>query len=187
MLSDTDVVIAVKKGNPKNIQSLADLAQPGLRLGLANYEQSSLGFISKRILDHAGLFKSVEANAKSEVPVGDLLANQLAIGSLDAIICYTTNALPHKDTLDTIPIDDIGARAVQPFAVAQNSPNHQLSRRLLAYLQDHKEQFLAVGFRWRIDQTPMDSTQLPQFGTLLPPTKEIAPGGKETKTVDNPQ
>jgi molybdenum ABC transporter molybdate-binding protein len=186
MLSDTDVVIAVKKGNPLNIHSLADLAQPGLRLGLANYEQSSLGFISKRILEHAGLYRSVSANARSQVPVGDLLANQLAIGSLDAIICYTTNALPHMDKLDTIPINDIGARAVQPFSVAKNSPNRQLVRRLLAYLQDHKEQFLATGFRWRIDQTPMNSSQLPQFGALLPPTDEITPNGQVVRTAVPP-
>jgi molybdate transport system substrate-binding protein len=186
MLTDTEVVIAVKKGNPKNIHTLADLAQPGLKLGLANYEQSSLGFISKRILDHAGLYKSVSANACSQVPVGDLLANQLAIGSLDAIICYSTNALPHADKLETIAIGDIGARAVQPFSVAKNSLNRQLVRRLLAYMQDHKDQFLAIGFRWRVDQTPMSSSQLPQFGALLPPTAEITPDGKETKTVDNP-
>jgi len=184
MLSDTDVVIAVKKGNPKNVQSLADLARPGLKVGLANYEQSSLGFISKRILEHAGLFKSVDANASSEVPVGDLLANQLAVGSLDAIMCYTINVRPHAAQLDTIAINDIGARAVQPFAVAKNSPNRQLARRLLVYLQEHKEQFLEAGFRWRVDQTPMKSTDLPQFGALLPPTAEIPP--KDLKTVDNP-
>ena len=186
ILSDTDVVIAVKKGNPLNIQTLADLAQPGVRLGLANYEQSSLGFISKRILDHAGLYQSVVANARSQVPVGDLLANQLAIGSLDAIICYTTNALPHKDKLDTIPINDIGARAVQPFAVAKDSPNHQTVRRLLAYLQAHKENFLAAGFRWRIDQTPMASQQLPQFGALLPPTDELTSDGTTAKATLSP-
>jgi len=181
MLSDTDVVIAVKKGNPKNVQTLADLARPGLKVGLANYEQSSLGFITKRILDHAGLFKSVNANASSEVPVGDLLANQLAVGSLDAIICYTINVRPHAEQLDTIAINDIGARAVQPFSVAKNSPNRQLTRRLLVYLQEHKDQFLEAGFRWRIDQTPVKSSQLPEFGALLPPTAEIPP-----KPVNNP-
>ena len=177
MLSDTDVVIAVKKGNPKQVQSLADLALPGLKVGLANYEQASLGFITKRILEHAGLFKSVNANASSSVPAGDLLANQLLVGSLDAIICYTINVQPHGDKLDMIPIHDPGAKAVQPFSVAKDTPYRQLTHRLLTYLQEHKNEFLEAGFRWRTDQTPMASKDLPAFGSLLPPTRvELPPG-----------
>jgi len=50
ILTETEIGIAVQKGNPKGIKSLADLARPGLRLGLCNAEQSTLGYMTDGML-----------------------------------------------------------------------------------------------------------------------------------------
>lgn len=71
LLTEAEIVIAVPKGNPKSIQTLADLARPGLRVGLCNAEQSTLGFMSAGILRSMNLLDSVMKNASSQVPTGD--------------------------------------------------------------------------------------------------------------------
>ena len=54
-LSETRMVILVQKGNPKRIANLASLAAPGLKLGVANEQQSALGSLTARLLRSQGL------------------------------------------------------------------------------------------------------------------------------------
>ena len=49
-LSRTAMVLLVPAGNPKGLRGLEDLTRPGLRLGLANAEQSALGALTARLL-----------------------------------------------------------------------------------------------------------------------------------------
>ncbi|GDY13999.1 hypothetical protein LBMAG53_28770 [Planctomycetota bacterium] len=159
ILTEADIVIAVPKGNPKGIKDLADLAKPGIRLGIGNHRQSTLGYMTDRMLDAAGIKAAVLANAVSQVPVGDLLVTQLRAGTLDAAIVYNTNAKPQAETLDTIPLLVPGARAMQPFAVRALSPRAQLAGRLLEALVANRARFESAGFRWRADGTPVPSSK----------------------------
>ena len=118
IMTETDIVIAVPKGNPKNIQSLYDLAQPELRLGISNAEQATLGFMTKRLFAQTNLTDAVRPNVKLENPQADFLINHLATGSLDAAIVYAVNVGEHIKYFDLIPIDHAGALAVQPFATS---------------------------------------------------------------------
>jgi molybdate transport system substrate-binding protein len=163
LLTEAGIVVAVPQGNPGSIASLADLARPGLRLGICNAQQSTLGFITQRILVRLGLEASVMRNVVSQVPTGDLLVNQLRTGSLDAAIVYRTNIHGRDEAFDAIDIDIQGlpARAVQPFAVRSRSPCRQLMQRLLASLQAHPGAFIDAGFVWRVDQQPIRSVDLP--------------------------
>ncbi len=160
LLTEAEIIIAVPKGNPKGIKTLADLARPGLRVGLCNAEQSTLGFMTAGILRSMNLFDSVSKNASSQVPTGDFLVNQLRTGSLDAAVVYRTNIQKQAEHFDAIPLPADKAKAVQPFAVRSNSPNRELGRRLLAYLRAHKESFEKAGFVWRGDSAPVKSSEL---------------------------
>ena len=40
-ISETDMVIIVQKGNPKNVKTLADLGREGMSIGVANEKQSA--------------------------------------------------------------------------------------------------------------------------------------------------
>jgi ABC-type molybdate transport system substrate-binding protein len=151
VLTEADIVLAVPKRNPKRIGTLADLAQPGLKLGLCNADQSTLGYMTRAMLKQTGLLNAVMKNVASQVPTADFLVNQLRTGSLDATIVYAVNAKPAAEFIDTIPIQHAGAKAIQPFAVAAKSPNALLAHRLLDYLRAHRERFEAAGFRWRDD------------------------------------
>lgn len=160
MLTQTDIGIVVKKGNPRGIRSLADLAQPDLRLGLCNAEQSTLGYMTRGMLRDSAIEAAVRKNVVVEVPTADFLVNQMRAGALDAAIVYRVNAQPQAEHLDYITIDHPGAKAVQPFSIRAGSPNAQLAARLLLFFRAHHERFESAGFEWRGDEAAVDSTKI---------------------------
>ena len=160
VLTEADIMLAVPKGNPKNLRTLLDLARPGLKVGVCNSQQSTLGYMTKGMLKDTGLYDSVMKNVCSQVPTADLLVNQLRTGSLDAAIVYDVNAKPAAAHIDTLPIKHAGAKAAQPFAVAAKSPNAQLARRLLAFLRANRERFEKAGFHWRGDEKAVASKDI---------------------------
>jgi ABC-type molybdate transport system substrate-binding protein len=149
-LSQTDMVLLLPKGNPKSIHALADLATPGLRVGVANEAQSALGLLTVRLLRAHGLYDRVMANVKVQTPTADLLVNQMRTGSLDAVIVYAANTSQVREVLDVVPLTESGATAVQPFAIGRNSEHALLMDRLLAALRsaESRRHFEAVGFKW---------------------------------------
>ncbi|MBM3832448.1 MAG: hypothetical protein FJ403_04065 [Verrucomicrobia bacterium] len=160
MLTETDIGIAVRKGNSRNVRTLADLAQPGLRVGLCNAEQATLGYMTRGILKSSGLLDSVRSNVVVEVPTADFLINQMRAGGLDAAIVYRVNALLQSEHLEFIPIQHAGAKAIQPFAVRHDSPNRRLAGRLLDFLKANRGEFEQAGFLWRGDAAPVKSKDI---------------------------
>ena len=63
------------------------------------------------------------------------------------------------DSVDFLPIQHEGAKAVQPFSVRMNSPNAQLGQRLLAFLKMNRAKFEQSGFQWRGEE-PMASKDI---------------------------
>ena len=160
LLTETAIVIAVPEGNGKGVETLADLAREGLRVGLCNAEQSTLGFMTAAMLRQTGLLEAVRKNVVVEVPTADFLVNQMRAGSLDAIIVYEANVASLADRFDTIPLPEQFATAVQPFAVRKDSPRARLAGRLLDFLRSRSESFEAAGFRWRGDERTVSSDRL---------------------------
>lgn len=150
-MSDSAIVILAGKGNPKGIRSLADLAQPGLRVGLANPEQSTLGALTERLLEQGGFLARVSSNVLTRTPTGDMLVNQLRAGTLDAVVVYGSNATKVRDQLEVVTLQGPGTVAVQTFSVGGQSRQKQLADRLLAALKSDQSraQYEGAGFRWR--------------------------------------
>ncbi len=157
LLTEADIVIAVPRGNPQRIIGLADLARPEVVLGICNAEQSTLGFMTKRMLQNAGMEKSVMASVRSQVPTADLLINQLRTGALTAAIVYEVNMRPQAAHLESLALKIPGAVAVQPFAVRRDSPYRGIAGRLLDHLRTRRADFESAGFRWRGDSPTIDS------------------------------
>jgi molybdenum ABC transporter molybdate-binding protein len=150
-ISETDLVILVAKGNPRGIRGLADLGQAGLRVGVANPQQSTLGDLTQRLLRAAGVAEVVGRNVRSQTPTADLLVNQTRTGSLDAAVVYSANATQVRGVLDVVRLAGPGTRAVQPYAVGRSTGHRRLMERLLAELRSEASQqhYEATGFRWR--------------------------------------
>ncbi len=149
-VSQTDMVLTVPKGNPKNLRTLKDLGTEGLRLGLANEQQSALGALTARLLKQAGVYDAVVKNVVSRTPTADLLVNQIRTGSLDAVIVYRANTTYAGDHLDIISLGLDAAIAEQTYAVGKNSNHKQLAARLYEKLgtAQSQAQYANAGFRW---------------------------------------
>jgi len=160
MLTEAEIVIAVPKGNPQNIRTLADLARPGLRVGLCNAEQSTLGFLTSSMLKSMNLWEGVSKNASSQVPTGDFLVNQMRTGSLDAAVVYQINIQNAMEHFDAVSLPADKSKAVQPFAVRSDSPHQNLGRRLLAFLRQNRASFEDAGFVWKGDAAPVKSAEI---------------------------
>lgn len=91
-LAETRMVIATPKGNPRGLKQLADLRQPGLKIGVANEQQSALGALTANLLRRHQLLEGVMSNVVVQTPTADLLVNQLRAGGLDAVVVYEVNA-----------------------------------------------------------------------------------------------
>ncbi len=157
-VAETDMVIITKKGNPKKIKNLHDLARDGMKLGIAHEKQSALGALTKRMMskiDHNGqdLYSAIQKNVKQNTPTADLLVNQLRVGGLDASIVYMANVSQVKDKLEIIPITEANPLAEQPIAIGKKSEYRFLLQRLLNEIESaqSREKFESHGFRWRVE------------------------------------
>ena len=79
-------VIAVQKGNPKNIQSLSDLAKPGIRVAIANPEAVCLGLYAVEILEYNRLLADVAKNIVTYAESCEKTATLISLKSVDAVI-----------------------------------------------------------------------------------------------------
>ncbi len=153
-VSENELVILVKKGNPLGIKSLRDLTKPDLRVGIGHEKQCAMGWLTQQTLSEGGILKEVMANVITQLPTGDMLVNELKIGSLDAAVAYLSNAAGSQEKLDAVRITGIEcSHASQPFAIAKETLYSHLTDRLLRKLQsaESKQRFLDNGFVWKVD------------------------------------
>lgn len=79
-------MINVRRGNPKHIHSLKDLARPGVSVGLARPVSVCLGDVSAEILRKAGLEARVKKNVVTYAGSCELTEKLIELGEVDAII-----------------------------------------------------------------------------------------------------
>ncbi|MCA9178766.1 MAG: substrate-binding domain-containing protein [Planctomycetales bacterium] len=155
-ISDTEVVIAVPKGNPANIRSLKDLTKEGMRVAIGQPEQCTIGVLTLDLLKAEGIMDEVMKNVVTQTATSALLLPTVTTRSVDAALTYATDTQAEGDKVDTIAIHSEAATAVQPFAIASSSQHKELSRRLYRTVAAARTTFEAVGFHFRLD-TPLIS------------------------------
>lgn len=150
-VSQNELVILVKQGNPHGIKSLHDLGQPGLRVGIGHEKQCAMGWLTQRTFKEGGVKTAVMKNVAVQTPTGDMLVNQMRSGSLDAAVAYLSNAAGSGDFLEAIRIKGISCSvATQPFGVAKDSTHKRLAERLRQAIRADvsKDRFTSEGFQW---------------------------------------
>jgi len=151
-ISETEVVIAVRKGNPKGIASLSDLARPGLRLAVGQPKQCTIGVLTRQLLQARGLLDAVMTNVVAETCSSSLLLPMVTTGSVDAAFVYDSDVRLSAGDVAAIRVDAAEALAVQPLGLARGSDFKWLTRRLMQAVARGRREFEAAGFRWRRDQ-----------------------------------
>lgn len=148
-LLENKVVLAVPDGNPKNIESFADLGTDKLSLLALGNEDVPVGQYSTEILTNLGILDSLEAAGK--ITYGSNVkevTTQVSEAAADAGIIYATDAFSAKLTVVDQAGSDLCKQVIYPAAVLNVSKNQEAAKEFLAYLQTDTcmKVFEAVGF-----------------------------------------
>ncbi len=135
------LVVILPSKNPGNVQSLADLAKPGLKLVLAdesvpagNYARQMLSKMSTSLEYGADFSTMVLANVVSnETDVKQVVA-KVELGEGDAGIVYISDQIAAPD-LKTLAIPDkFNIIAQYPIAILSKSPEPELAAAFVEYI-----------------------------------------------------
>ncbi|MEG1222023.1 MAG: molybdate ABC transporter substrate-binding protein [Anaerovoracaceae bacterium] len=92
-------VLAVQKGNPKEIKGLKDLTKDGVRVVLADAESTPIGKIANKALSDAGIMKKVNVVARTTTAPQVFAA--LEAKEADAVIVWKENIKDQGEVVDT--------------------------------------------------------------------------------------
>ncbi|NQV33525.1 MAG: substrate-binding domain-containing protein, partial [Phycisphaeraceae bacterium] len=113
-VSTTDIVLLVRKGNPKGITRLEDLAKPGVSFGTTDPKMSTLGFLSWKMFAETGLKQAVQGNAAVTTPTAhELITQMTSHPKLDAVLVYAANCRYAKESCELVPINHPLAQTTQ--------------------------------------------------------------------------
>jgi molybdate transport system substrate-binding protein len=134
--------IVVAPGNPKNIQSLADLAKPGV-VYVTEGPTVPAGKYSLQALQKAGVSvtpKSEETDVKSVI-------SKIELGEADAGIVYTTDvkAAGSKVQGVTIP-DQYNVVATYPIVTVKGSKNSAVANAFIAFVLSSTGQSILMSY-----------------------------------------
>jgi molybdate transport system substrate-binding protein len=137
------LVVVVPADNPGGVETLQDLAQPGLKLILAA-EDVPIGAYSRDYLDKAegstslgaGYRDAVLANVVSYEQTVKAVLTKVVLGEADAGIVYTSDVTPDvADAVQQIAIpDNLNTIATYPIAPVSDSEQPQLAQQFISYV-----------------------------------------------------
>lgn len=122
------LVIVTAPGNPKQVQSFADLNKPGLSVVVCQ-QPVPCGAATQRIENNTG----VHLNPVSEEPnVTDVL-NKVTTGQADAGLVYVTDAINAGNKVATVKFPETaGAKNVYPIAALKKAAQPPLAQKFVA-------------------------------------------------------
>ncbi len=130
--------ILVQHGNPKNIQSLCNLAKPGIEVGIGDPATVCVGLYAYEILEYNGLVDDVK-EAGTIVTYAESCsktASFIALKSVDAILGWRVFSYWNPDTIDVIFLksDQIPRLSYVPGAISTFTKDRESAQRFLDFL-----------------------------------------------------
>jgi len=126
--------IVVEKGNPLRIDSLAQLASPGLLFVTCPIEVP-IGAYTAEVLRNAGVTvtpASLEENVKG-------ILTKVALGEADAGIVYRTDILAAGNSVTGVPIaDNVNVTTKYLIGALRDSQNQDASQRFIIFLSSEQ-------------------------------------------------
>lgn len=95
-------VIAVAKGNPKNIASVDDFARPGLKIALGGANTTAIGRAGDKLFEKHGILDAVEKNVVLRAPTINEVVVAMNMGTADAALI--TLDMVNPETMDRIDL-----------------------------------------------------------------------------------
>lgn len=142
--------INVARGNPKRIETLADLARPGLRVGMARPDTVCVGLYGVEALEARGLAAAVRPNVANYAESCSKTAQMLSLGLVDAILGWDVFEKWDPAHIETVylPPAQVPRIGYIPAALSAFPAEPEVARDFLQFLvgPEGKEIFRAKGY-----------------------------------------
>jgi molybdate transport system substrate-binding protein len=145
-------VIAVQKGNPKNITGLSDLGQDDLELALGD-ESISIGKLFTKILAKAetkglNITKAVDTNTVVTGATVKQVLLYVTEKNVDAAVVWKADAYENPDRVDIVPIEsEYNIVKTVPISILSTTKNYENSKLFYDFVNNEgKEIFEKHGF-----------------------------------------
>jgi len=137
-------VIAVQKGNPQNITSLADLARPGINLAITRIETTLLGQYALDIFDKAAITEDIEKNIVTQAARPDILLTMLMMGQVDAGIIWHFYRVQADQYIEAIFLsaDQLTGIGEMQAAISTYSSNKEKAQQFMDFLVSESCKFI---------------------------------------------
>ena len=128
--------ILVQQGNPKDIQSLDDLGEPGVRVGIGNPEAVCVGLYAVEVLEQSGLLEAVGKNVVVHTESCSKTAALVAMKQVDAILGWRVFSRWNPDAIQAVPIapQRIPRLAYVPAGICTTCKDPQRAAALIEFL-----------------------------------------------------
>ena len=163
-VSEVEIVLVVPKGSTK-VKSLEDLVKPGIRVGIGQPDQCTIGALTRRILQQEGLYdklmekQQLDGEVVVEKPSSAMLVPDVVANMVDVSVAYVSDALPNQDDIDIVRIEAKSMVATQPFSIAKTSDHKYLARRLYQKIAAGQEDFEEAGFTFKLNDKDQSQQQ----------------------------
>jgi len=133
-LADMKAVVAVPKGNPKQIAKLDDLLRDKIRVAQGSSEATAIGKVTKAALEATGKWEALEQHTAVFKTTVNEVANDVKLGAVDAGIVYGP-VLHDYDTLEGLSISELASiQSRVAVALLKSSTRPQAAVRFARYL-----------------------------------------------------
>ncbi len=141
-------VIAVPRGNPENIRSLADLARPGVEVGIGNPEAVCVGLYAIEILDYNHMLDDVGKNIVVHAKSCEDTATLISLKSVDAVIGWDVFQHWDPDNIEVVYLapEQLPRIAYIPGGILKFTRDSASARKFLDFLVSPEGQ--AIFQKW---------------------------------------
>jgi molybdate transport system substrate-binding protein len=142
--------ILVQQGNPEDIQSLSDLARPGIKVTIADPRVAVIGLYAYEILEHNNLLAEVGGNIITYAKSFAEAVSHVALGAVDASIGWLVAAKWHPETIDVVYLrpEQIPRISYLSGAISTFTEDRESAQNFLDFLVslDGQEIFRELGY-----------------------------------------
>jgi len=139
--------IITPKGNPAGVESLEDLAEPGVRVALGEPAGPAIGKNSKKMLEGLGIWEEVEKNIVAFSGTVNELLVYISLGQADAAIVWEDLYDPDEMEKVEIPLEMNGIKVV-PIGTLVFSDDEEMAEEFMNFVasEEGKSIFADYGF-----------------------------------------
>lgn len=142
--------INVRKGNPKNIKGLKDLAKPGIKIAIANPEVVCVGLYAVETLSFNHITEKVKPNIVTYTESCEKTAFIIALGSVDAVFGWDVFQHWNSKKIETVLLQpqEIPRIGYLPIAISKFAKDPHEAQAFIEFVtsKDGRDVFRKHGY-----------------------------------------